>query len=37
MTVLGAALHGFFGLDYFPSPEAARAVVQYEYQIFEPE
>ena len=36
ITVLGAALYGFFGLGYFPSPEAARAVVHYEYQLFEP-
>lgn len=37
MTVLGAALYGFAGLGYFPSPEAARAAVRYDYQIFEPE
>ena len=37
MTVLGAALYGFSGLGYFTSPEEARAVVQYEYRLFEPE
>ena len=36
MTVLGAALYGFSGLGYFSSPEAARAVVQHDYQLFEP-
>ncbi len=36
MTVLGAALYGFCGLGYFPSPEAASAAVQYDYQIFNP-
>ena len=36
ITVLGAALYGFSGLGYYPSPEAARAVVQHEYQVFEP-
>ena len=37
ITVLGAALYGFSGLDYFSSPETARAVVQHEYQVFEPQ
>lgn len=37
ITVLGAALYGFFGLGYYPSPEDARAVVQHEYQVFEPQ
>ena len=37
ITVLGAALYGFYGLGYFPSPEAASAAVQHEYQIFEPQ
>ena len=37
ITVLGAALYGFFGLGHFPSPEAARAVVQHDYQVFEPQ
>ncbi len=36
MTVLGAALYAYFGLGYFASPEAARDVVRYEYQLFEP-
>jgi L-fuculokinase len=36
MTVLGAALYAFSGLGYFPSPEAARAAVHYDYRIFEP-
>ncbi len=36
ITVLGAALYGFFGLGYFASPEAARAVVQHDYQVFAP-
>jgi L-fuculokinase len=37
MTVLGAALYGFSGLGYFTSPEEARAVVQYEYRLVEPQ
>jgi L-fuculokinase len=36
MTVLGAALHGFSGLGYFPSPEEARCAVRHEYQVFRP-
>ena len=36
ITVLGAALYGYYGLRHFPTPEAARAVVHYEYQLFEP-
>jgi len=36
ITVLGAALYGFFGLGYYPSPEAASTAVHREYQIFEP-
>ena len=36
MTVLGAALYGFFGLGYYPSAEAASAAVQHEYQVFHP-
>ena len=37
ITVLGAALYGFSGLGHYTSPEAARAVVQHEYQLFEPQ
>ncbi|MEO8409285.1 MAG: L-fuculokinase [Propionivibrio sp.] len=37
ITVLGAALYGFFGLGYFPSPEAAREVVRHEFQVFAPQ
>ena len=36
MTVLGAALYGFCGLGYYPSPEAASAAVHHDYQIFSP-
>ena len=36
ITVLGAALYAFAGLGYFPSAEAARAAVQYEFQTFVP-
>jgi L-fuculokinase len=35
-TVLGAAHYGFFGLGYFPSPQAARAAVVHDYETFEP-
>ena len=37
ITVLGAALYAFAGLGYFPSPEEARKVVNYQYQIYRPE
>ena len=36
ITVLGAALYAFSGLGYYASPVAARAVVNYEYQLFQP-
>lgn len=36
ITVLGAALYAFAGLGYYASPEAARSLVQYEYQVYEP-
>lgn len=36
ITVLGAALYGFFGLGHFPTPEAASAAVQREYRIYAP-
>ena len=36
MSVLGAALYGFCGLGYYPSPEAASAAVHHDYQIFSP-
>jgi len=36
ITVLGAALYGFFGLGYYPSPEAASTAVKREYRVFEP-
>ncbi len=37
ITVLGAALYCLSGLGHFPSPDAARAVVQHEYQLLEPQ
>ncbi len=37
ITVLGAALYGLCGLGYYTSPNDARAVVQHEYQVFEPQ
>jgi len=37
ITVLGAALYGLSGLGYYNSPDGARAVVQHEYQVFEPQ
>ena len=37
ITVIGAALYAFFGLGHYASPEAARAAVQHEFQIVQPE
>jgi L-fuculokinase len=36
ITVLGAALYGFYGLGHYATPEAASAAVQREYRIYEP-
>ena len=36
MTVLGAALYGFCGLGYYPTPQAASAVVSHDYQVYHP-
>lgn len=36
ITVLGAALYAFAGLGVYKSADDARAVVHYEYQVFEP-
>lgn len=37
ITVLGAALYGFSGIGHFANPEAARAVIQHEFQMVEPQ
>ena len=37
ITVLGAALYGFFGTGHFTSPEAARSVIRHDFQIVEPQ
>jgi len=37
MTVLGAALYGFFGLGYFSSAEEARVSVQHDFRIVDPQ
>ena len=37
ITVIGAALYAFAGLGHFASPDAARAAVQHEFQVIEPQ